>query len=62
MNEVGQLISATLFIVFAAVMIIMGHLYAADRAQKLSAIPTAQLVLMKASPYSSPRTWQAAFP
>ncbi len=50
MNEFGQLVNAMLVMVFAAVMIVTGHLFLEKGAQKMLTIPAAQMVWMKTSP------------
>jgi hypothetical protein len=47
MNEVYQLVNATLVMVFAAVMIVVGHLYIENRTQKL---PAVKMFSMQTSP------------
>jgi hypothetical protein len=42
MNEVHQLASALLTLVFAAVMFVVGHLYIENRSTRIPTIPTAQ--------------------
>jgi hypothetical protein len=42
MNKVYQLASALLTIVFAAVMVMVGHLYIENRSTRIPAIPTVQ--------------------
>jgi hypothetical protein len=42
MNEVHQLASALLTIVFAAVMFVVAHLYIKNRSTRIPTIPTAQ--------------------
>ncbi len=44
MNEIDQLASAMLVLVFAAVMLVVGHLYVENRSQKLAASPPMQMV------------------
>jgi hypothetical protein len=50
MNEVYQLVNATLVTVFAAVMIVVGHLYIENRTQKLPPIPAVKMFSMQTSP------------
>jgi hypothetical protein len=50
MNEVNQLVNAMLVMVFAAAMMVVGHVYMENRAQKLPAVPAAQMVSMQTSP------------
>jgi hypothetical protein len=42
MNEVYQLASALLTIIFAAVMVMAGHLYIENRSTRIPTIPTVQ--------------------
>jgi hypothetical protein len=42
MNEIHQLASALLTLVFAAVMFVVGHFYTENRSTRISTIPTAQ--------------------
>ncbi len=42
MNKVYQLASALLTIVFAAVMVMVGHLYIENRSTRIPTMPTAQ--------------------
>jgi hypothetical protein len=50
MNEVDQLASAMLVAVLAAVLLVTGHWYMENQAQRLSATSTAQMV--SAPPFS----------
>jgi hypothetical protein len=49
MDEVEQLVSAMMVVVFAAVMLVVGHLYMEDQARK-PPIPGAQMASMQTSP------------
>ncbi len=42
MNEVHQLASALLILVFAAVMVVVGHLYIENRSARVPTMPAAQ--------------------
>jgi hypothetical protein len=42
MNEVHQLASALLTVVFAAVMFVVGHLYTENRSARIPVLPAAQ--------------------
>jgi len=46
MNDMSQLASAMLVLVFAAVMLVVGQLYIENRSAKTFVIPTAQASLM----------------
>jgi hypothetical protein len=50
MNEVHQLASALLTIVFAAVMFVVGHLYIENRSTRIPVIPAAQAFM----PWTNP--------
>jgi hypothetical protein len=47
MNDMSQLASAMLVLVFAAVMLVVGQLYIENRSAKTFVIPTAQTSLMR---------------
>jgi len=42
MNDVDQLASALLAIIFAAVMVVVGHRYIENRSTRIPTLPTAQ--------------------
>jgi hypothetical protein len=50
MKGFDQLISAMLVMVFAAAMMVVGHMYREHRAHELPPIPAAQMVSMRIAP------------
>jgi hypothetical protein len=50
MNEVHQLANALLTMVFAAVMLVVGHLYIEKRSTKIPTIPAAQAFVLWTNP------------
>jgi hypothetical protein len=50
MNEVDQLANAMLVFAFATVLMVLGHFYLENRAQRSPTVPAAQMVMMKTSP------------
>jgi hypothetical protein len=51
MNVVGQVANAGMVILFVTVMAVVGHMYMQGRAEKLPALPAAQMVSMYTHPF-----------